>query len=62
MDATELADLITEELRARRTPERAEQEKRYLKSDLEFLGASVWEIRRVVKAFVKAHPADPRRG
>ncbi|MDP9467308.1 MAG: DNA alkylation repair protein [Chloroflexota bacterium] len=53
MHATELADLLTDELRAVARPERAIQEKAYLKSDLEFLGASVWEIRRVVKAFVK---------
>jgi 3-methyladenine DNA glycosylase AlkD len=51
--ACDLADLLTEELRAVARPERAEQEKRYLKSDLEFLGASVWEIRRVVLAFVR---------
>ena len=53
MEANALADLITDELRAVANPERAPQEKAYLKSDLEFLGASVWEIRRVVKAFVK---------
>ena len=51
MDARELADLLTDELRAVARPERAVQEKAYLKSDLEFLGASVWEIRRVVQAF-----------
>ena len=56
MDPHSLADLITEELRAVARPERAEQEKRYLKSDLAFLGASVWEIRRVVQAFVKGTP------
>ncbi len=53
MDPSESADLLTDELRAVGTPERAVQEKRYLKSGLEFLGASVWEIRRVVQAFVK---------
>ena len=53
MDAGDLADLITDELRAVARPERAVQEKAYLKSDLEFLGASVWELRRVVKAFLK---------
>jgi len=47
-----LADLLTEELRSLGVPERAEQEKRYLKSDLEFFGESVWEIRGVAKAFV----------
>ena len=53
MDASELVDLLTEELRAVGSPERAEHEKAYLKSDLEFLGGSVWEIRRVVQAFVR---------
>ncbi|MEX0709786.1 MAG: DNA alkylation repair protein [Chloroflexota bacterium] len=57
MNPDELADLINDELRAVAKPERAVQEKGYLKSDLEFLGASVWEIRRVVKAFVKGTPA-----
>jgi 3-methyladenine DNA glycosylase AlkD len=47
------ADLIADELRAVAVPERATQEKAYLKSDLEFLGATVWEIRRVVLAFSK---------
>lgn len=32
------------------TPERALQEKRYLKSELDFLGATVWQIRAAVKA------------
>ena len=52
MNATELADLLTDELRAVGDPDRAAQEKAYLKSDLEFFGESVWEIRRVAKAFV----------
>jgi len=56
MDAAALADLLTDELRAAGRPERAEQEKAYLKSDLEFLGASVWEIRRVVQSFVRGAP------
>jgi len=56
VDPDELADLITDELRAVARPERAEQEKRYLKSELEFLGASVWEIRRVVQALTKGAP------
>ena len=53
MDATAKADLLTEELRAVARADRAVHEKAYLKSDLEFLGASVWEIRRVVQAFAK---------
>ncbi len=35
--------------------ERAVGERAYLKSDLEFYGASVWEIRRVAKEFVADH-------
>jgi 3-methyladenine DNA glycosylase AlkD len=42
---------LERDLRAVATPERAAQEKRYLKSDLEFLGASYWETGRLVKAF-----------
>ena len=38
------------------TPERAVQEKRYLKSDLTFLGATVWQIRAEVKAMARADP------
>jgi 3-methyladenine DNA glycosylase AlkD len=44
-------------LRALGSPERAAHEQRYLKSDLEHLGATVWQIRREVKSFVKQHPA-----
>jgi 3-methyladenine DNA glycosylase AlkD len=52
VNAEALADLLTEELRAVGDPDRAAQEKAYLKSDLEFFGESVWEIRRVAKAFI----------
>ena len=38
-------------------PERAAQEQRYLKSDLDFLGATVWQIRAVVKAHVAELPS-----
>ena len=44
---------LTEALRALGTPARAEQEKRYLKSDLEFFGVAVPDVRRTVKAAVK---------
>ena len=50
-DVSELAGEITEQLAAIGTPERAASERRYLKSELEFLGATVWQIRRVVAAF-----------
>lgn len=39
------------------TPERAEQEKRYLKSELVHLGASVPALDAVVKAFLRDHPS-----
>jgi 3-methyladenine DNA glycosylase AlkD len=42
-----MADRIEQRLLA--TPERAVQGKRYLKSDPDFLGATVWQIRAVVK-------------
>ena len=51
-----LADRIEERLRAVGTPERAESERAYLKSDLEFLGATVWQTRAVTKEL--APPLD----
>ena len=42
------------ELRARSTEERAVGEKRYLKSDLDFLGATVPTMRQVVKRWSRA--------
>lgn len=50
MDPDAVADQVEAQIRALGTPERAEGEKRYLKSDLDFLGASVSEIRRTVMA------------
>lgn len=38
------------------TPERAQQEKRYLKSELRFLGATQPTVRSEAKAFVRKHP------
>src|ERR671911_2835138 len=58
--ARAVADDLERDLRALGTPERAEGEKRYLKSDLEFIGVSVWGIRRVMKAFAEQHRALPR--
>jgi 3-methyladenine DNA glycosylase AlkD len=40
----ELVDALEARLRAVATPERAEQERRYLKSDLEFIGATLWQV------------------
>ena len=58
--ARTVADDLERDLRALGTPERAEGEKRYLKSDLDFLGVSVWGIRKVMKAFAEQHRDLPR--
>jgi uncharacterized protein len=50
-----LADRIETELRSLGTPERAAQEKRYLKSDLEHLGVTVPAMRKMVLAVCRAH-------
>jgi len=55
-DAERAAAEVADALRAAGTPERAAQEKRYLKSELEFFGVTVPETRRVVKAAVRARP------
>jgi 3-methyladenine DNA glycosylase AlkD len=52
-DPNRLADEIEERLRAEGTPERAEKEKAYLKSSLDFLGATVWQSRREAKPVAK---------
>ena len=55
--AARIAGGIERQLRAVAKPERAEHERAYLKSDLDFLGASVPEIRRVATAVRREHPA-----
>ncbi|HET9878039.1 MAG TPA: DNA alkylation repair protein [Candidatus Limnocylindria bacterium] len=57
----DVAAELTERLRAVATAERAAAEKRYLKSDLEFLGASVQQIRRAVKELEARAPLDRER-
>src|SRR5689334_12899260 len=47
---------VTGELRRLGAPERAVQEERYLKSDLEFFGVTMPEMRRTVKAAVRNYP------
>jgi 3-methyladenine DNA glycosylase AlkD len=47
-------------LRAAGDPQRAVQEKRYLKSELTHFGASVPAIRRVVTGFARRHPEPTR--
>jgi 3-methyladenine DNA glycosylase AlkD len=48
---------IEHRLRALGDPERAEGQRRYLKSDLEHLGLTVWELRREVRAVLDEQPA-----
>jgi 3-methyladenine DNA glycosylase AlkD len=57
VSAEELATGIERELRAAGTPERAEQERRYLKSELEHVGVTVPATRKVVRAAVAGRPA-----
>ena len=52
-DPAAAAETIESALRAVGTPQRAEQEKRYLKSDLVFVGATVWQIRDVAKRYAR---------
>ena len=56
MDTAELADQMDAGLRAAGSPERAEQERRYLKSELEHYGTSVPAMRKVVKTTLGRHP------
>ncbi len=55
MDVEGLVERLDARLRAVADPERAEGEKRYLKSDLDFLGATVWQIRTAVKEVAGEH-------
>ncbi|MGI9647939.1 MAG: DNA alkylation repair protein [Acidimicrobiia bacterium] len=56
MDVPAVVASIESDLRAVSTPERAEGQKRYLKSDFEFLGATVPAIRKIAKAVRRTHP------
>ncbi|HEX7603456.1 MAG TPA: DNA alkylation repair protein [Polyangiaceae bacterium] len=57
MDIERQVAALAKKLRAVGTRERAEQEKRYLKSDLAHFGAGVPKVRAVAKAWLRAHPA-----
>jgi 3-methyladenine DNA glycosylase AlkD len=59
--ADHVASLRTQ-LRALGNETRAAQEKRYLKSELEFYGVGVPGLRKTAKAFVRAHPALDHAG
>ena len=57
-DAEEAARSLTAALRKLGTQERAAREKQYLKSDLDFLGVTVPDIRRTVKAAARRYAGD----
>lgn len=56
MDPPKEAARLERELRAGGAPERAVQEKKYLKSDLRFFGTPMPYIRKTLKDFAKHHP------
>jgi 3-methyladenine DNA glycosylase AlkD len=51
-----VADTLHAGLRAHASPDRAAREKRYLKSDLDFMGVPVPVIRAEVRRMLRAHP------
>jgi 3-methyladenine DNA glycosylase AlkD len=53
-DKSKIARRIESELKQAGTPERAAGEKRYLKSDLDFFGVRLADMRRVAKSTVKS--------
>lgn len=55
-DPDEAARALTAALRPLGTADRAAREKRYLKSDLDFLGVTVPDTRRTVKAAARRYP------
>ena len=57
VDVAKLVEQIDGELRSLGSPERAEHERAYLKSELEHYGASVPAIRGVAKKVLSRHPA-----
>lgn len=56
IDFEALAEAVDAQLQAGGTPERAEKEKAYLKSELLHYGTSVPAIRAVAKATARQHP------
>ena len=53
--ATRIADHLERRLREFATPERAKREKSYLKSDLDFLGVAMGQIRAAVRDTARDH-------
>jgi 3-methyladenine DNA glycosylase AlkD len=49
---SDLGDRLEERLRELGTPERSASEQRYLKSDLEFIGATVWQTRAATRELI----------
>jgi hypothetical protein len=58
VDPAKLARAIQMELERTGSPERAAGEKRYLKSDMDFLGATLADIRRVARQAAKGLDRD----
>src|SRR4029077_10271755 len=58
VDRAKLARAIETELERAGSPERAASEKRYLKSDMDFLGATLADIRRVARRAAKGLDRD----
>src|SRR5438105_9135741 len=58
--ASILASQIEADLRRHRDPRRAVAEKAYLKSDLEFIGATLPAMRQMVRAITREHPSLDR--
>ncbi|MCW2932490.1 MAG: alkylation repair enzyme [Actinomycetia bacterium] len=61
-DPAGAALVLAESLRAAGSSGRAVQQKRYLKSDLEFFGVAVPDMRRAVKAAASGYPGLDREG
>jgi len=58
IDTAAVAAEIESTLRGAGTPERAEGEKAYLKSDLTFFGTTVWQIRQAAKDVTRGTALD----
>ena len=58
VDVAKLARAIETELERTGSPERAAGEKRYLKSDMDFLGATLAEIREVARQAARGPGLD----
>lgn len=55
MDARREATLLQAEVAARGTPTRAAGAKAYMRSDLDFTGTTVPDLRRIARAWLRAH-------